>query len=139
MYSLLHSTFPYRCSAFTQSSFHSSDRYFCFVVVVVVDFYFIFSFGVPSRPQKPSGLLGTGVLGGRCDLYNVGVGVTVCWCEVGVVVAETGEAVTGRNTSITTVHLIDLGSDVLLRFLLFLYPYLCYAELSDCPLFVCRI
>ena len=97
------------------------------------------SFGVASRPQKPSGLLGTGVLGGRCDLYNVGVGVTVCGCEVGVVVAETGKAVTGRNTSITTVHLIDLGSDVLLRFLLFLYPYLCYAELSDCPLFVCRI
>ena len=35
------------------------------------------------------------------------------------------------------VHVIDLRSDVLLRFILFVYSYLCYVELSNRLFFVC--
>ena len=37
---------------------------------------------------------------------------------------------------VMTVHFINLRSNVLLHFLLFAYSYLCYVELSNCPLFV---
>ena len=37
-------------------------------------------------------------IGGRCDNFNVGAGVTVCRC-VGVVLTVNVKAVEGRNTS----------------------------------------
>ena len=37
------------------------------------------------------------------------------------------------------MHVIDLRSDVLLRFILFVYSYLCYVELSNRLFCVCGI
>ena len=66
----------------------------------------------------------------RCDVF-VGIGVIVF---VGIVLAVIGE-----EYEFMTVYFIDLRSNSLLGFILFVYSYLCCVELSNSPFFWCGI
>jgi len=72
-------------------------------------------------------------VGGRCDIFNVGVGVTR-W--LGIDLAVNGETVEGRNmTNDSTLNRSQKREFyVLLRFTLVVCLYFCYVELSYCPL-----
>ena len=82
-------------------------------------------------------------VGGRCDIFNVGVIDCVCGC-VGVVLAVNVEAVEGRNTS----SVCALNRSQKRCFMIFYYvllciicrldSYFCHVELSNCP-FYCGI
>ena len=76
-------------------------------------------------------------VGGRCDIFNVGVIDCVCGC-VGVVLAVNVEAVEGRNTS----SVCALNRSQKRGFMMFYYvllciicrvdSYFCHVELSNC-------